>query len=218
MPLPLLAIAGAGILAKGLTGIVQGLKARKLDKQNPFPTENANPIFQKNAAIAENMARTGLPQQQYNNALNNIQRNTAGVLTSFGRSGNKGGLASILRGSNDAVLNLDAQDANARMQNQRFAFGQRTNLAQEENRVFDWNKRQKFLMLKTQSEALKGAGMQNLMGAFNDTTQLGAMGLMGQNQSQATGGNELGYGDTTQNWWQKIAGGGKVKYNQIPKI
>jgi hypothetical protein len=169
-------VAGAGIVSKGISSIVQSGKAKRLEKANPFVEENANPLFAKNAAIAENMARTGMPQQQYNNALNNINRNQAGVLTMFGRAGaRRGGLASILRGSNDATLNLDAQDAATRANNQRFSIGQNQALAQEQNRVWNWNKREKFLMLTAKSEASRGAANQNMMSAFNDASQLGAM-------------------------------------------
>lgn len=173
-------IAGAGALAKGITGIIQSRKARRIEKSNPFVTENANPLFQKNVAIAENMARVGMPQQQYNNAINNIGRNQAGAIRQLGRSANPGaGLASMVRASNDATIGVDIKDANDRVNNQRFASGQRLNLAQEQNRVWDWNKRQKFLQLLSKSEALKGAGMQNMMGAFNDVSRIGMTALMG---------------------------------------
>lgn len=173
-------IAGAGVVAKGLTSLFQGRKARKIEKSNPFVTEQANPIFQKNVAIAENMAKTGLPQEQFNNQMNSIQRNQAGALTRFGRNGGgTGSLASIVRAGNDATGNLNSQDAMARQNNQRFAFGQRINLAQEQNRVWDWNKRQKFLMLQAKSEALRGASQQNLNSAFNDMTGMATTMLTG---------------------------------------
>lgn len=174
-----LGLAGAGALLKAGTGLWQTIKGNRIDKKNPFPVEQANPIFQKNVAIAENMARTGMPQQQYNNALNNIGRNQAGAIRQLGRSANpSAGLASVLRAGNDATINLDTQDANARLNNQRFAFGQRLNLAQEQNRVFDWNKRQKYLGLLAKSQGMIGAGMQNLMGGFNDATRIGLTGMM----------------------------------------
>jgi len=222
MPLPLLipaAIAGVGALAKGITGAFQRRKANKIDASNPFVVEKANPIFQQNAAIADNMARTGLPQQQYNNSLNNIMRNQAGALTMFGRNPQRTNLASLLRGSNDATMNLDVQDANTRQNNQRFAFGQRLNLAQEQNRVWDWNNRQKFLMNKTRAEAVRGAGNQNLMGAFNDVSGIG-LSMLGGGTGGATQGAQglLGGNDTRQTLIQRLMGGGRVIPNQIPNI
>lgn len=189
------ALSGLGILAKGITGIFQGSKANKIDKNNIRPIQEVQQEYLKNVSEAENMARTGLPQQQYLMGLQNQQRNLNGVLGSLRRSANpSAGLGSLLRASNDATMNLDVADANARTQNQRFAMGQRGILAQQKQNAFDWNKKSKYLADFARAQALRGAGAQNLMGAFGDTQQLGMFidsdGKVGGQRDQA--GNAQG--------------------------
>jgi len=196
MPLPLLlAAAAAPSILKGLSGIGQMFKGNKMAKNNPFPTAQVNENIAKNAAIADQMAQTGLPQQQYNQALQNMQRNQNGVLTTLGRSANSSaGLSSLLRASNDATLNLDVNDAQARMRNQGIAMQQRGQLGQEQNRVWDWNNKQRYLQQGQAAAAMQGAGRQNAFGALTDLSQLGQSyfsGGLGTTPS-AVAGNQLG--------------------------
>lgn len=214
------AIAGVSLLGKGLTSLLQGRRARQIDRNNPFPTEQVNPLLQKNVALAEQMARTGTPQEQYNNQLNSIQRNQAGALTRFGRNGRgAGSLASIVRAGNDATGNLNARDSVDRQNNQRFAFGQRGVLANEQSRIFDWNKRQPYLAKVAESQGLKGAAMQNGMSMFNDAATLGMYTMGNQDQGADLGGTGmLGGDDIRRNAFQRIFGGGRVQSNQLPRI
>lgn len=217
MAIPMMAIAGAGALIKGVTGLVQTLRARKLEKQNPFVTEQANSLLEQNAAQAKERSRSGLPQQQYRNAVNNIGKNQAGGVRALMRSANPGaGLASMIRAGNDASINLDIADANAVQGNQRFSMQQNQVLAQEQNRVWNWNKRERYMQKLAQSEAMKGAGMQNMMGAANDVVGMGMMGMAGKaaggvgainNQSQASAWSAANFNPkadfTTDSWTGK---------------
>lgn len=181
MPLPVLlplAIAAAGSFVKGATGLAQMIAARKMDKKNPFPMEDVNSLLVENAENAKNMARVGMPGQQYRNSVNNISKNQAGGIRALARSANpSAGLTSMVRAGNDAAISLDVADANMRTGNQRFAMGQNQVLAQEQNRVFNWNKREKFMQMLAKSEAMKGAGMRNLMGVADDAMRIGMLGM-----------------------------------------
>lgn len=169
-----MALAGLGALAKVGTGIVQGIKANKLEKQNIRPVEQVQNEYFQNVADAERMAQGGMQAQQYNNAQQGIQRNQQGVLRVLGRSASPGaGLASLLRGSNDAQMNLDVNDANMRTQNQRLLMSQRGVLAGQKQNAFDWNQKSKYLAQASRIQALRGAGAQNLMGGFNDVVGMG---------------------------------------------
>jgi len=198
MPLPLVAslgIAAAPSILKGIGGLIGIGKGNRMAKANIRPIELVNSNIAKNAAMAEQMADTGLPQQQYNQAVQNIQRNQTGGYAALGRSANpSAGLNSLVRAGNDATLNLDVQDANARQNNQRFAFGQRAQLANEQNRVWDWNNRQKFREnAQAASETIR-AGKSNAFGALSDLSQLGQSVASGQfgNGSQDNTPNQLG--------------------------
>jgi len=178
MPIPLL-LAAAPSIIQGISGLSGLGKANRRARNLKYPIEQVNPLLQQNAAIAENMGRVGLPQQQYNNSLNNIMRNQAGALTMFGRNPQRTNLASLLRGTNDATMNLDAQDAQARNANQRFAIGQRGVLANEQNRVWDWNNRKRYQMEAASIAQQAGAAKQNMFGGLQGLTNLGMMGLAG---------------------------------------
>lgn len=191
-----MALAGLGALAKVGTGIVQGIKANKLEKQNIRPVEQVQNEYFQNVADAERMAQGGMQAQQYNNNQQGIQRNQQGILRVLGRSANPGaGLASLLRGSNDAQLNLDVNDANMRTQNQRMLMGQRGILATQKQNAFDWNQKSKYLAQASRIQALRGAGAQNLMGGFDDVVKMGMSSE--QPDSSAGGLGSIGAGAGT---------------------
>lgn len=201
MPFPIgAALSGLSALSKIVTGFSQQRKAHNINKNNPFPVETLQPEYAKNVALAENMGRTGLPQQQYVNSLQNINRNQTAGIRALTRSGRPIGVASLVRAGNDATMNLDAQDAMARQQNQRFAFGQRNILAQQNQRLFDVNKRTPWLQMLAKANALEGAGMQNKQNGLNDFTTMGSIMSMNGNQNQD---NAQGQG-----LWKWYKGGG----------
>jgi hypothetical protein len=171
-------IAAAPSALKAGQGIMQGIKGNKLAKQNIRPTYEIPKEFQQNLAIAENMAKIGLPQQQYNQAQQNFQRNQASALRQFGRMGNPRGLAGIVRAGNDASLGLDVADAQARMSNQRNAMGFRSQIGQQQLAKQQWDKFSKFQEQADAAAALQGAGRQNVMGGLSELSQIGQMAML----------------------------------------
>jgi hypothetical protein len=170
-------IAAIPSIVKGVQGIFQGAKGSKLAKKNIRPTYEIPKEFQQNLAIAENMGRVGLPQQQYNQAQQNFQRNQAGALRQFGRMGNPRGLAGIVRAGNDASLGLDVADANARMSNQRNAMGYRSQMGQQQLAKQNYDKFMKYGEQADAAAALQGAGRQNVMGGLSELSQVGQMAM-----------------------------------------
>lgn len=177
-------IAGIGALAKIWQGFSQAHQAHKINKNNPFPTQTVNPLYAQNLVIAENAAKVGLPQQQYNQGVQNIARNTNMGLRQVARLGRPASAAGIVRASNDATGALDIADAQARMANQRATYGFRDQLANQQDQVWDWNNKSKFLARTAEAQALKGAGQQNKMAGLNDLSTLGLYGLYGRNPNQ----------------------------------
>src|SRR5690606_23899081 len=100
-------------------------------------------------------------------ALQNISRNQAGALRQFQRGNTPASLASIVRAGNDATLQLDAANAQQRVQNQRYADQARLNLAQEEQRVENWNLQQPYLRNLQRIGQLRNSGSQNIFGGIN---------------------------------------------------
>lgn len=188
MAIPLLAAAAIPSLVKGVAGVFDIFGGKARAKRNVRPVAQVNENYLKNVALAEQMGRQGMPQQQYNLGLQNIGRNQSAALGALSRSANpNAGLQGLLRASNDATMGLDVQNANARLGNQRFAFGQRNALANEQERVWNWNKRDKFLSEADVAAQQIGSGKQNAFNSLTDLSVLGqtaiAGGLGGQTQT-----------------------------------
>ena len=197
MPLPLaipLIAAAIPSIAKIGQGIGQTSKGNKLAKQNIRPTYEIPKEFQQNLAIAENMAKIGLPQQEYNRAQQNFQRNQASALRQFGRMGNPRGLAGIVRAGNDATLGLDVADAQARLSNQRNAMGFRSQIGNQQLAKQQWDKFQKFGEQADAAAALQGAGRQNTMGGLTELSQLGQMAMLNGGKMSPSGQGQMATG------------------------
>lgn len=216
------ALSGLGALGKLGTGIVQGIRANKIDRNNIRPTQQVQQEYFQNVQDANQMARLGLPQQQYNLARQNILRNQSNALGLLNRSANPAaGLNAMLRAGNDATLNLDVQNAQARNQNLRSLMGQRQILAGQKQNAFDWNEKSKYLVQAAKAQALRGAGIQNTMGAFGDVQQIG-MALQNQEDGQGgVGGNAgistfLPNATTSQNTYNPMYGTGNYFQGKQP--
>ena len=157
-------IAGAqalGGILKTTAGIIQTGKANKLLKGLQFPNEQIPQEITDAAA-------TGLPSEQYNLAMKNIQRNQLAVLRgSQDRRGGLGLISGIQTGSNDATEKLDAQNAAARQQNQ-------FRLASWKDRVWQNNIKDKYNRDYGYAMSLKGMGNQNTWGGFDQILGAGA--------------------------------------------
>jgi len=166
-------ISAAPAALKGIQGLLQGAKGSKLAKKNIRPTYEIPQEFQQNLAIAENMGRVGLPQQQYTQGLQNIQRSQTAGLRQLGRMGRGGSVAGLARAGMDATLGLDVADANARMSNQRAAMGYRSQIGQQQLAKQQYDKFGRYEEDAAAAEALKGAGRQNVMGGLSDLANIG---------------------------------------------
>lgn len=168
----------AGIGATGLgvslyKSIKQGSEASAINKNNPRPTYQIPDEYKQNYLMAQHMAQTGIPTQQYNNQLNSINRNQAGAIGALGQSANpSGGLASIVRAGDDANNKLNGQDATARQANQRYAIGQNGILGQQELAAQQYNKFDKYSENFNKAAALQGASNQNLQAGLGGASQL----------------------------------------------
>jgi hypothetical protein len=194
-------IGGASALYGIGKGISQNAKANGIDANNRRPTYTIPQEYQDNVNLARQMAQVGLPQQQYNNQQNNILSNQSSGLQALGRSANVGsGVASVVRASNDASNNLNAQDAAARQNNQRFFIGQNGVLGQQKLAQQQYNQFDKYTEQFNKSAALRGAANQNIQNGVNGAAGMAA-GLygMGQNKADTPAVDQLGSRQTLQN-------------------
>lgn len=156
--------AGAGTM---LFGLHQYLEGKKIAKGNNRPTYEIPPEIAQNLSQAQQQALQGLPEEQKQQYISNLQRSSAYGLSQLGsRKAGLSGIAAINQNQNDAYGNLLAQDSAARMQNQQQLYGQRQNMADYKTQAFQFNKVDPYYETLARSEALKGAGIQNIGNSF----------------------------------------------------
>jgi len=143
-----LIIAGASAAYQAIKGAKQKREARKL--QAEADNEEA-----ANLSYARRMAMTGMPDAQYQQALQQINRNQSLALAGLrDRRSALAGLPAIQQATNDSLLSLNVQDANARREAEVRALGQanrRAGLLGE-----------RAMQTRLSGEALTGAALQNL--------------------------------------------------------
>lgn len=191
MPLPILALANlAGGALSSLIGGSQRRKARKALNGMEYPIEQIPDEVLQNQNQANQMAGQGLPSEQYNKSVRDIQRQQ---LMTLRRANNRRGglmaLPSILQGGTDATLNLNAADAAQRLNNQRYAIGVNNEVANWRSQLFDRNIRNKYNRDFDYNMSLLGQGNQNLFGGVEKGIAGGAEligGLFKRGKRRAT--------------------------------
>lgn len=176
-------IAGAGLLYGVGKDISNTNKANAIQKNLKTPVDVIPSEFYQNRDIARQMAQVGLPQQQYNNAENNIQQGQAAGISAASRSANPGAnISAIVRQGDSAKNTLDAEDAQARQTNQRYFIQENAALGarkdqQEQTNVFDPYTRD-----FNQMQAYRGAANTTTDNLVNSGLTLGNSILKYRNQ------------------------------------
>lgn len=185
-------IAGGAALLQGIGGLFQSGKANKMLKNLKDPGYKIPKEFEQNLAKSEQMARTGLPSQEYNLASTNIQRGTQAGLRQLSRMSNPfAGISGLTRSQSDAFARLDAQNAAARRQNILQAMGARRELAGQKLAQQQYAQ-QVYMDKVNQANALKGAGMQNIFGGLGNLASVGMMGMSQPTSAAQTMGSLYG--------------------------
>lgn len=185
----------AGGLLSGITGYFQRRKAKKeLAKLQRPEYTIPNEVLQ-NQRMAQAAANEGLPSQQYNQAMQNIQQQQNRALSAASsRRGALMALPGLQQQANDQLLNLDVKDAQARMANQQQLYGINSQVAGYRDKAFNINKMQPYQDNLSYYRSLLGAGNQNLVSGI-DKAASGAGLLIGG----SFGGGKKQRGATTSN-------------------
>lgn len=166
-------IAGASAAAKGISGASQVKRGKRALKRAVDPGYQIPEEFKRNLGQAEQLARVGLPSEQYNLASTNIQRGTQAGLRQLSRMSNPfAGISGLARSQSDALAQLDASNAAARRQNILGAMGARRELAGQKLAQQQYGQ-QRYFDQVNQANALIGAGRQNLSGALGSIGNIG---------------------------------------------
>lgn len=150
-------------------GIFGGIKANKLERNNIRPTATVNSNIVRNVGDASIAAQTGLTDRVYNNALGQLNTGLNAGARQIGRMGGTASVASTLQAYNQGINNLAAQDQQAQMQNQNRLYGARNTLANEQQRVWNWNEGGRYNEMAQRIAQLRGVSQQNV---FNGLTTL----------------------------------------------
>lgn len=177
--------AGSGItqgisgLVSGITGLIQKHKANQLLAQTKRPTYAIPGEILQNQKQAELNANTGLPSEQYQQAMQNVSRQQNSALQRA--NDRRGGLLAVAgtqQAGNDATLKLDVANANARLNNQRTLYGVNNQVATYKDKAFNINEMQPYQQNYNYAMNLLGSGNQNLLGGV-DKLAAGAGRLYG---------------------------------------
>lgn len=171
-----LANIGGGLIS-GIAGFFQRQKAKRELAKLKRPEYEIPQEILRSQKMAEQAANEGLPSQQYNQGQQNIQRQqNRAISMASDRRGGLMALPGIQQQSNDASLNLDVKDAQARMSNQQRLYGISGQTAQYRDKAFNINKKQPYDEDKSYYMQLLGAGNQNLISGGEKI--LGGVGSM----------------------------------------
>ena len=185
-------IAAAAGIASGLVGGIWG--SQQVRKANKMLRNLHRPDYvipgevlqnQKNAQIAAN---TGLPSQQYAQAMQNISRQQNQALA--GSQDRRGGLMTVAANQqygNDAAVKLGVANANARTQNRQTLYGINNQVAGYRDKQFQLNELEPYKEKYAYAQSLKGAGNQNIMGGI-DRALGGIAGAFGGGSAGASSG------------------------------
>lgn len=190
--------AGGG--ATTTLGAVQTGIGLYRQKHNKRPTYEIPDEVRQNLSQAQQQALQGLPEEQKQMFLSNLERGQASSLSQIGsRSGGLAGVAAVNQNGNDAYGNLLSMDSQARMQNQQQLYGMRQNLADYKDQAFQVNKINPYYENTAQNNALIGAGMQNISQGFQQGNQGGGADFSKSSTPSNSGSGNFDYNRFLQN-------------------
>lgn len=174
-------------VVSGIVGLGQKRQAKKLLRNLHRPDYVIPGEVLQNQKNAQIAANTGLPSQQYAQAMQNISRQQNQALA--GSQDRRGGLMTVAANQqygNDAAVKLGVANANARMQNRQTLYGINNQVAGYRDKQFDINQMQPYKEKFSYAMNLKGAGNQNLLSGV-DKLIGGATGFAGSGGGSSNG-------------------------------
>lgn len=214
IPLDPVSLAVQG--AQTVFGIGQMIKGKKMARDNKRPTYEIPDEIKKNLSQAQMMAMEGLPEEQKNQYIQNLQRASNFALSGMSdRKGGLAGLGSLVQGQQDAYTGLLSADAQAKQQNQQALMQQRGVMADYKDKAFGLNKMEPYQQKVAESQALIGAGLQNIGGGLGSLAQ----GYQQRNLYNNLSEDENTPGGGLSSLWQKAMIGKKqagIDKSQIP--
>lgn len=159
-------------IAQAGYGIYQAFKGNQLANSMTRPEYQIPEEVLANLSDAQIQALEGLPAEQKQAFVENIQRGSQSAMRGLGdRSAGISGISSIQQNEADSYRELLGMDARQRQANQANLMNQRSNVADYRDKAWDYNVRQPYDETMAAAEAMKGAGLQNIFGGLKQGVQ-----------------------------------------------
>lgn len=172
MALPLLAAIPTAVQTG--TGVYQAFKGNQMAKSMDMPEYEIPQEVLDNLTDAQIQAIRGLPQEQISLYLDNVARSEQSALEAMStRNAGLTGLSNVQQQSNDANRDLLSMNAQQRQANEKALIDVRKDVAGYRDKAFQTNQMQPYLDMMKGAEAMKGAGIQNIMGGVQAGAAMG---------------------------------------------
>lgn len=185
-----------GAALKGSASSAQGKESRRImNLIGEMPPETVSPELLENQTQARIGAQVGLPSEQYNLAMKNIQRQQMNAIKGAQDRRMAGSLIpGIQQVTNDATLKLDAENARTRMNNQNRLMGVNSEIGRKKGEIYRNYIQNYYIPNKNYALALKGAAYQNKIGAIEQGAGGVANFIGGMGGGSGSGGGSIGGG------------------------
>ena len=181
--IPLAVLAAAPALAQLGTGLVQSNRAKKILNGLNRPTYDIPEAATEALGTARTMASTNqLPNQvQAQQGLDQASANALYGINQNAQSGTEAlaALSGVYSNQMAGQNQLAGQAANFTAQQNQNLIGELGRYAAYQEKQFDINQMQPYMMKVAEAQGLGGAGMQNKYNAFKDITGIGVNALAG---------------------------------------
>lgn len=197
MPLPLAAVAAisaAPALAQGITGFVQSKRAKDILRNLQRPTYQIPNSATEALNTARVLASTNqLPNQvQAEQSINQSAANANYNITQNATSGTEAlaAMMGVAGGQMSAMNELSGMGANFANQQNQNLINSLNRYASYEDKAFQLNQFEPYMMKLQEGQALAAAGMQNKFNALNNLAGIGAnmAGSIGKSGVPSGGG------------------------------
>ncbi len=176
MAAPLLAagLAALPAVAQAGTGIYQAVKGNRLANSMERPNFEIPQEILDNLTDSQMQALRGMPAEQKQQYIDNVMRSQQAALGAMGdRKAGLAGLGGVQQNAIDAYRNMLSMDAQQRQVNEQALQGVRSNVANYKDKQFQVNQLDPYNQTMQAAEAMKGAGIQNMMGGVTSGAQMG---------------------------------------------
>lgn len=210
-------VTGALLAAQVAAGLIQAgagaIKANRLER----PEYQIPASIEANMSMSQRMAFQGLPDEQKQEFIQELNRQTAGSLQGLSdRKAGIGAISAVDQRAKDASMKLLSMDTQQRMSNIQNLMNMRSQYAQYSDKKFMMNEMQPFQQELQSAQQFQSAGLQNIVGGIGSIASLEMEGI---NPFQRENANEDNmFSMSIRNMFQSLMGGNKTDFIEQQRL